>query len=174
MAVRIRQLNIAYVPVQDRLLLRVNTTENSEYRLWFTRHFIRVLWPEVIKILTADPQVQVQGDKQKKQAVLSFKHEKALSQSNFSRKYDENVEDRPLGTSPLLVSVMRIKATDSAATVLAFQNPQGRGVELFMDQDLLHSFCKLLCDTVEKANWELNLNPLQAPIADYSENRVLN
>ena len=174
MAVRIRQMNIAYVPVQDRLLFRVNTTENSEYRLWFTRHFLRALWPEIVKVLSADPQIQSLDDNEQKEAVLSFKHETAVSQSNFSRKYDDNVVQRPLGVSPLLVSTLRIKTTAPGSIILAFQNARAGGVELSMEQNLLHSFCQLLIDTVNKAQWDLDLRIVRTAVAEYNENRVLN
>lgn len=172
---RIRQLNLAYVPLQDRILLRVNTNENTEFRMWFTRNFIRILWPELVNLLAADPQIQVQTNDHNKKAVLSFKHEQAVSQSNFSKKYNEEVNVRPLGSVPLLVSALKIKPGRGGSSVMVFQSPRSQGIELVMDQDLLHSFCKLLQDTVNKADWDLHLSLGQTWEQEVGEtHRVLN
>ena len=40
---KIRQFNITHVPEEDRLLLRLNTTDRSEFRLWLTRRMAKVL-----------------------------------------------------------------------------------------------------------------------------------
>jgi tRNA 5-methylaminomethyl-2-thiouridine biosynthesis bifunctional protein len=42
---QIRQLQVACDHLQDRLLLRVATQADEEYRIWLTRRFLRDLWP---------------------------------------------------------------------------------------------------------------------------------
>ena len=37
------QINVSYVPGEDRLLLRVSTTGGDEYRVWLTRRFVSLL-----------------------------------------------------------------------------------------------------------------------------------
>jgi len=34
---KLHQINLGYSPEEDRLLLRINTTGKTEYRLWMTR-----------------------------------------------------------------------------------------------------------------------------------------
>ena len=42
---------MSYSAEQDRLLLRVGTTDKKEYQLMLTRRFVRVLWAALIKVL---------------------------------------------------------------------------------------------------------------------------
>ena len=37
----IKQLNGGYVPAEDRILLRVSTDANEEFRFWLTRHIVK-------------------------------------------------------------------------------------------------------------------------------------
>ena len=50
---------------------------------------------------------------------------------------------------------------------LCFYPEKGQGVELAMDDRLLHSFCKLLADATAKADWAL-----QAGLAPAAETFV--
>ncbi len=51
MSAPLRQLTLTFDPVEDRMLLRIGTAENTEYRLWLTRRFIKVLWEGLMKNL---------------------------------------------------------------------------------------------------------------------------
>ena len=42
---RLHQMTVKYLPTEDRMLLRIATSEKTEYRLWLTRRFIGILWP---------------------------------------------------------------------------------------------------------------------------------
>ena len=42
-------MTVAYTPEQDRLLLRVNTKDLVEFRLWLTRLLVRKLWESLVK-----------------------------------------------------------------------------------------------------------------------------
>ena len=41
----IHQLSARYNQEQDRILVRINSTEGTEMRLWFTRRLTLALWP---------------------------------------------------------------------------------------------------------------------------------
>ena len=38
----------------------------------------------------------------------------------------------------------------------------GQGIDFNLDRKVLHSFCRLLADAAEKAEWDLNLDFSQA------------
>ena len=48
---QIRQLQIANDHLQDRLILRIATQADEEYRIWFTRRFLRELWPHLAGLI---------------------------------------------------------------------------------------------------------------------------
>ncbi len=43
MSYQLHQINISYVPVEDRLMMRINTKQGIEYRVWLTRRFTGIL-----------------------------------------------------------------------------------------------------------------------------------
>ena len=49
---QIHQMSVTYLPEQDRILLRINTTEGEETRMWLTRRLMVGLWPLLTKLLT--------------------------------------------------------------------------------------------------------------------------
>ena len=48
----IHQMSVTYLPEQDHILMRINTTEGDEMRLWPTRRLMVGLWPLLSKMLT--------------------------------------------------------------------------------------------------------------------------
>ena len=51
MSAPLHQLTLTFDPVEDRMLLRIATAKNTEYHLWLTRRFIKVLWEALMKTL---------------------------------------------------------------------------------------------------------------------------
>ena len=49
---QIHQMSVTYMPEQDRILMRINTTEGEEMRMWLTRRLMVGLWPLLTKLLT--------------------------------------------------------------------------------------------------------------------------
>ena len=151
---QLHQIQIRYSSLEDRLLLRINTQDGIEFRFWLTRRYVELLWPTLRKLLETDEDVRRQDDPHAREAVLSFQHEKALGRSDFDTDFEEAENERPLGDSPVLLARLQIR--DNGGEHLVSMHPQeGQGVELSMNPMLLHSFCKLLADGAEKANWGL-------------------
>jgi hypothetical protein len=155
MTQKIHQMQITFVPVQDRLMFRLNTTDRAEFKFWFTRRYVKLLWQALQKMLSKT-QSGMSADPQTKQAVLSFQHEKALARTDFATQYQEIPESRrPLGDEPVLVSKIQIKPGPDNTQVLCMHPEQGQGLEIAFDPILLHSFCKLLVEGVKKTDWDL-------------------
>jgi hypothetical protein len=152
---RLHQLKIDYEAEQDRLLMLVSASDGVEVRLALTRRFVKLLWPVLARMLAATPVAKSASDPQSRQAILAFQHETALSQSDFSQPFDESEYQRPLGDSPLLLARIQLKETDGGAQILCLHPEHGEGVDLTLDQNLLHAFSRLITDAVNKAEWEL-------------------
>lgn len=118
----IHQLSVTYLPEQDRILARVNTTAGEEMRLWLTRRLMVGLWPllskamteRLLRLETAGSSLDA-ADDQLKQMLADFRKEQFLQHADFATPYRENEPNLPLGEEPLLV-------TDVDATPL----PNGR------------------------------------------------
>ncbi len=153
----IQQIFVNYVPAQDRILVRVSTTDNTEMRMWLTRRFITVLWPVMLKMLESDPSVVGQSDTQSKQDVLSFRHEEAISKTRFTKSYQTPPQLKPVNQVPFLITKLSTKRLDNGRTQMIFGTAKGRSVQFVVDRTLTHSLCKLIADCTSKANWGLEL-----------------
>ena len=83
----LQQINIRHEATEDRLLLRLRTSAEGETSLYLTRRFVARLWPALLKTLGADPAVAAQADPAARSAIMAFRHEHAVSRSDFSRPY---------------------------------------------------------------------------------------
>ena len=152
---RLHQINLQFDPLQDRALLRLNTEEQAEFRFWLTRRFVKLLWPVLIRSLEANPEVERQSSPVGQQTVLSFQREQALGSSDFQTEYHGDAQTFPAGETPRLVYKAELKPGPGKERTLGLYPKDGQGVQLALTEALLHSFCKLLAETVAKAAWDL-------------------
>ena len=61
------------------------------------------------------------------------------------------------GAEPVLVARMQSRALDHGHFVLSLLPREGQGINLTLDETLLHSICKLIQAAVEKSEWDLKL-----------------
>ena len=54
---RLHQLKIEFDAGQDRLLMRVSTASSEEALLWLTRRGVLRLWPLLVGVAEAEPQI---------------------------------------------------------------------------------------------------------------------
>jgi hypothetical protein len=154
---RLHQLTLDFIPEQDRLLLRVSTDSQLEMRLWLTRRALRLLWPLLVKMVRASPEAVLQSSLEARDAIVGMQHEQALSQANFARPFEELAREMPLGTEPILVTRLQTGRDENGNHILSLQPQQGQGVNLTLDNTLLHSVCKLLQNAVAKSDWDIVL-----------------
>lgn len=153
---QLHQMQLRYVPIQDRLLFRMNTLEREEYELWFTRRYTQLLWRALTNLLE---ELQEDGETfnpQARAAKVSFQHEQAISEADFAKPYEHGLH-RPLGAEPVLLARIRIKTREGGGYLLCLHPEEGRGIELAIDLSLLHSLLQLITDAVDNAGWDLAL-----------------
>ncbi|MBF0368816.1 MAG: hypothetical protein HQL52_05085 [Magnetococcales bacterium] len=155
----IRQMQIAYAPDEDRLLLKVNTSDQSEFRFWLTRRFLRGLWPGLQQALIAEEAIRSHNDPEAKRAILDFLHRGAIDKGDFQTPYKEEALQTPLGEKPILVTRTRISEGKDGTRVVAFLPKSGPGIDIGMGRELLHSFYNLLIKVLPKTGWDLKLSP---------------
>jgi hypothetical protein len=86
---KLHQINIGFSPEEDRLLLRINTTGKTEYRLWMTRRYVKVLWRMLTKSVESLPDVVAQAAPESREAVKSFQREEARQAADYSKDFEE-------------------------------------------------------------------------------------
>jgi hypothetical protein len=175
---RLHQLKLDFVPEHDRLLLRVSTDNQQEVRLWLTRRALRLMWPLLVQMVRASPEIALQSNPQARDALLGMQREQALRRANFAQAFDDVPRAMPLGAEPVLVARIQSNRDPSGNQVLGLLPQQGQGVHLTLDNTLLHSFCKLVQNAVAKSDWDLvlDLPALQTPLAmgDAAAPKILN
>ena len=154
---RLHQLKLDFIPEHDRLLLRVSTDNQLEVRLWLTRRALRLLWPLLVQMVRASPDVALQSSPQARDALIGMQHEQALSRADFGKPFEEAPRGMPLGAEPILVTCIQSNRDDNSNQVLSLLPQQGQGIHLTLDNTLLHSLCKLVQNAVARSEWDLTL-----------------
>lgn len=159
----LHQLSVIYVDEQDRLLVRFNTTEGDELRLWLTRRMVlRVLEPlqDAVARLEARKVPLHEDSPEARRTLAQLKRAEAVQQSDFSTPYRASDEKLPLGSLPLLVTQLRMTVSQDTQLHVGFEEkladqPQGRGFQVAMETPMVHGLIHLLEQAIAKAQWDL-------------------
>lgn len=171
---KLHQVQLKYEPTEDRGLLRIKTQDQQELSFWLTRRFTKGLWALLMRLLEADSQVVSQQDQRAKSALLSFKHEEAISRSDFSTGYQESEVQTAVAQAPLLVIKAEGKVQKDGKRLLRLHPNGGHVVQLVLDDSLLHSLCKIISDMVRMTDWDMELNVGESVPVEEEEPRLLN
>ncbi len=147
---QLRQIQVAHDTVQDRLILRVATQANEEFRIFLTRRFLRKLWPRLVDMV-ATPLI-----------VPAMDSNPEAADSSANATFDEPFRDAdstfPLGSTPLLASECQLTKHSDGALHLTFREARERSFNLVLDAGLLQALCAMLRAAVDKASWDLTLD----------------
>jgi hypothetical protein len=175
MADALHQMTAEFVPVQDRILFRVNTREKHEYRIWLTRRLVKKLWGVAVKSFEAEPDVALQAQPRVKSAVMSMKHQQAVQSADFSQKHEPGGKPPPQMPElerPLLALGIRVRRHDKAIEI-AFLTAENKTVTLNMTDEMLHALCHILQSAADKAGWDLQLSVGDAATLQHADASVL-
>ncbi len=163
---QMHQMQLSYMPTEDRILFRMNTKARQEFRFWMTRRYTSILWTSLSKMISnedqkdeiskgrADPQVK---DSIVESAKKEIEHKEIVSQSDFKTQYQESTY-LPLGEEPALLFSVGVKPNPQGQPMLCMHPEKGQGIEMALNDQILHSLCKLIVDTTKKAEWKLDLS----------------
>jgi len=154
----ISQVQIRYAPLEDRLLMRLNTAERTEFRFWITRRFARQLATALHDLLAERQEVMAQAGGEARKAVLEFQHQEAIAKANFTQRFEGRPTQLPLGPNPVLLTRLKINRTIDGKPLLGLYPEQGRGIDLALQSTLLHSVCKLFADALQVADWQIEFD----------------
>ena len=162
----VHQLSIAYVPEQDRILVRVNTKQGQELRFWFTRRLTMGLTPLLDKAVAEHVARQggpatshVAGmDEMSKKAVAQFQRTETLKTSDFATPYKTPRASVPMFDHPLLVTEINVAPLPSGQLRLSFAEKlsgiqEQRSFQMALSDQLIHAFVHLLERAVQQSQW---------------------
>jgi len=155
---RINQIQIRYAPVEDRIVLRLNTEDSSEFRFWITRRYAKILSASLMKLLSSSEEILEHKEEEVQKAVMSFQHEEAVAQADFAKTFQAQPDNLPLGNTPVLLSKLTVKHTEDGNPMLCMYPEQGQGIDLALQQQLLHSISKLFADALLASEWGVDFS----------------
>ncbi len=170
----IEQIQIKFVAVEDRLLLRVSSSDELEFRFWMTRRFINLIWPALHQAVAEAPRIQTQPTSNAKRELIAFEHETAVSNSDFATPFKETQKTMPLGDQPIVLAKMQMRRNESGAIVMALAPEQGQGIDLALNSGLLHSLIELISNAARIAEWDLSSLVEDEPVVTAPDNVTVN
>lgn len=155
---QLQQINISFVPVEDRLLLRITSGKAgalSEYRMWLTRRFVKLLWATTGQMLAGEINKNPYFSPENQGEVGRFQEAAALGKTDFATPYQALQAALPLGAEPILASSIQTGNDAGGLQVIRISNLRNQGITITMPPQLIYSVRKLLADAVFQAQWEL-------------------
>ena len=146
----LHQMTMGFSAEDDRLLLRISTRDKTEYRLWLTRRFVKVLWGALIQILEKAPETAPQA----KGPVMAAEHMEAVRTAELSRKHDEGTKKAT--PEPELVIGGTVKAVAGGLTRLMFNTKGGLTYTFTLNKKFLHLLLHLTASCSAQADWDLD------------------
>lgn len=162
---QMHQMQLTYVPKEDRILFRLNTKNRQEYRFWLTRRYVAILWKTISRLVQdserEETEIEETGppsltDPIAESAKIEIEHQEIISQADFQTQYQES-SYLPLGEEPALLFSVGVKPNPDGTPLLCLHPEKGEGIELALNDQILHSFCQLVVETVNRAGWALDL-----------------
>jgi len=172
---QIHQMSVTYLPEQDRILMRVNTTEGEEMRMWLTRRLMVGLWPLLTKLLTEHLLKLESGgatlsgaNPELKKMLADFRKEEFLQHADFDTPYKEGQGRLPLGEEPLLVTDVDASPLATGPLRLNFNerpahgDAKPRSFQMEMQPKLMQGLMHLLDQALLQAQWREPFAPATA------------
>lgn len=142
---KLHQMQAAHDPVQDRLVVRVKTTERAEFSFWFTRRLVRMMWKPLSEILAKSlPRESSDWSLQARDATLAFSHQAAIRKADFATPYEPDAMSWPLGRNPLLVNTVEVQGMGGGRYRFSLIGQDQRKFGMMLDVQGIHVLCRLL------------------------------
>lgn len=163
----IKQFNGTYHPREDRLLVRLNTPNDEEFKLWMTRrlalHLIHFCEQFALKQLSTKHSPTIVKD------MDEFEQQTLKQKADFSTAYSPS-QKLPLGDLPILITGITLKPVDTnenSQVNLSFQMENKMNLGITISREMLNSIRLLLDELVAAAGWKRHTIdlPEQAPAA---------
>lgn len=173
MANGIAQFNVQFDALEDRLQLRVLSTNDEEIRLWLTRRYVRLLLKALAdKFGIIDKHAET-SDSPELVAGVEFGSKKSAQSTEASERFSDPYlgtdETRlPLGEEPHLMSRIALQEKpDGNINLLLGQEEEGSmQIELGLNRELVGSLQAMLVEAAMTAEWDLTQ---ETAVADFTE-----
>jgi hypothetical protein len=153
---QLEQFSASYDAAQDRLLLRIRSSDDAEFRFWITRRYLALLWPLLMK-MADDFSALKATDPATRSTLAELAHGEAVNKADFGSAYRDG-SLYPLGEEPILLGRVTIKPLQGKTQTLTLLPQEGQGINLDLDERLVHVLARLLQQAAIAAEWALGLD----------------
>lgn len=165
---QIKQVNLIYVPLEDRLLMRINTMDKATMGFWLTRalttRLLAALRESEAKVLEGGDRARFVGVTDEELAQLN--RQSRTAQADFTAAWDEYANSHPLGEAPVLITDLKLPNGPGKDAPLVLQCANGMMLTMTLNDVLLHSLLSLVERFAGEAGWGLGLGEgAVAPLA---------
>jgi hypothetical protein len=162
----IKQFNGSYMSNEDRILFRFNTSEDEEYRFWFTRRVTLFILAATDHLV--EKKLEQKHDKPAAKAISQFQQQSVKEQTKFTNDYVP-ASKYPIGADSVLVmdvkcTMMQVEKVDVLSMDLVM--PGGANLNLKLTIPILQTMRLLLERLAAQGNWgqlQLNVAPQAVP-----------
>ncbi len=145
---QLHQINISYIPVEDRLMMRINTKQGVEYRIWLTRRFTGILTGLLTKEIDRLGGIPALASTDQTRAMFK--------QGAMEKPYEaEKVVELPLGQDGILAHKINYQSNADSSLALEILPPKGKGINPNLNKSLLFMFYNLLMQACNQSEWGL-------------------
>jgi len=176
----IQQFGVDIVPVEDRLLLKMNAAGEATMRFWLTRRFLALFWKgltEELRKTVAEAKSDVARD-----FLLDMAETRLTAKADFATAFEDRAAVRPPRQSaaapshavqaappppaaqaantlppPRLLWGFNIKRQPDARTAIVLIATDNARIDIALADDGLFGLMRILRDAAAKAEWELPL-----------------
>jgi len=152
----IKQFSGHWMPEKDRLMIRFNTNDDCEYRLWITRHLLKKILQISLDIGCSD--YQGYGENTAK-LIQQMSLDVLKNETNLKENY-EGASKFPIGKIPILVLDINIEATKNFFSV-DMQLVTNQKLNIKITKLAWRQFVVLLDKLQKDAGWELLFGELK-------------
>ena len=153
---QLEQFSASYDAAQDRLLLRIRSSDDAEFRFWITRRYLALLWPLLMK-MADDFSASKATDPATRSTLAELAHGEAVNKADFGSAYRDG-SLYPLGEEPVLLGRVTVKPLQGKTQTLTLLPQEGQGINLDLDERLVHVLARLLQQAAAAAEWALSLD----------------
>lgn len=153
----IRQFNVTYVAAEDRILLRLNTSTQEEFRIWLTRRIVRKLARELggaerrlLGLENPDSGFLAPGAR----AIQEFRREASTANVDFGERFEDGTAGFPFGSAPILAMDCDIRLQEKFAAIALVLN-NNRNLNFTLDARGVHGTLAMLQRAVAHSDWDL-------------------
>lgn len=175
--IAIEQINLGYQQAEDRLLLKVGMTDQTEIALWVTRRICKELWHllqdshgQIVeapikakrttakklpapKLVKRDAEKSIETSHLESEGFDVARTRESLEVMDFSTDY--NADRESVSEVPILIVACTLSVSDENITRLDFKALSGEVIKMGLTIELVVAMMNMMQMATREASWDL-------------------